>query len=112
MDDVSKWKAKVTKAALVEEFQLSDIGRTIIQWLNAEVYRLTSQLANDDELDTDNVRRAAVRGELKAYRLIGEKMNMTKLQGNQASATLMANDINVEAFDPRTPADIASDAGL
>jgi len=112
MNDVDKWKAKVSKAALVEDFQLTSIGKTIIQWLNAEVYRLTSQLAEDDELDTDNVRRAAVRGELKAYRLIGEKMNMTKLQGKQASATLVDNGIDTEAFDPRTPADIASDAGL
>lgn len=113
MDDVEKWKSKVAKAAQVEEFESTGIGKTIIGWLNAEIIRLTDTLVNDDEMDTNEAKRAAVRGELKAYRLIGEKMNLTKLSGKQASNTLIANGITDEAItDERSPEEIAQDAGL
>lgn len=113
MDDVEKWKAKVAKAAQIEEFEATGMGRTIIGWLNAEIIRLTDLLVNDDEMDTNEAKRSAVRGELKAYRLIGEKMNLTKLSGKQASNTLIANGITEEAVtDERSPEEIAQDAGL
>lgn len=112
MNDVDKWREKVAKAVLVEEFQETGIGQTIVKWLNAEIYRLAGRLADDDELDADNIKRAGVRGELKAYRLIGDKMNMTKLQGKQARNTLAINDLADEDVDARSPEQIAADAGL
>lgn len=111
MDDVEKWKAKVEKAAQVEEFEGTGMGRTIISWLNAEIMRLTDKLVNDDELDTNDAKRAAIRGELKAYRLIGERMRLTKLSGKQAKDTLEANGIE-DREDLRTPEQMARDAGL
>jgi len=112
MNDVDVWKAKVAKAALVEDFQATGMGKTIIQWLNAEVSRLTNILVDDDELDTNEVKRALIKGELKAYRLIGKQMNIAKLQGKQAKATLQANDIPEEEVDHRSPEEIAKNAGL
>jgi len=112
MNDVDKWKAKVAKAVLVEDFQETGIGKEIIQWLNAEIISLTNKLVDDEELDTNDVKRAAVRGELKAYRLIGTKLNLTKISGKQAKATLEANNITSDEVDPRTPEQIVENAGL
>lgn len=113
MDDVSKWRKKIDDSNIVEQFEATGQGQLIIKWLNAEVYRLTGELVNNDELDTDNAKRAAVRGELKAYQLIGKKLGLTKMEGKSARATLEANDITVdEVVDQRTPEEIAQDAGL
>lgn len=112
MEDVDKWREKVGKAVIVEQFQETGMGLMVIKWLNAEIYRLSSRLADDDALDSDNVKRAGVRGELKAYRLIGDKMNMTKLQGKQARNTLEINQLADDDIDSRSPEQIATDAGL
>lgn len=111
MDDIEKLKIRVAKAALVNNFQESEFGLTVIGWLNQEVSRLTNQLADDDELDSDNVKRASVRGELKAYRLIGKQMNFVKIRAVGAEQTLQDNGIATDA-DTRSFEQIAEDAGL
>lgn len=113
MDDVNKWRKKVEESNAVKDFESNPVGQLIIKWLNTEIYRLTNELVNNDELDTDNAKRSAVRGELKAYQLIGKKLALSKLEGKSARATLEANGVDVEdEVDQRTPEEIAQDAGL
>lgn len=108
-DNIDMQRQRLTEAAVVAGFEASDIGRLYIQWLNAEIYRLTESLVNDASLDLDNVKRAAVRGELTAYRTIANKLNLTKVKAIQAKRTLEANGVTVEdALDPRSPEELAS----
>lgn len=111
-NDIQVWRDQVAKAATAASFEASDMGSLVIGWLNHEIMRLTAQLVDDDALDTDQVKRAAVRAELKAYRLIGEKLNLTKVKGEGAKRTLAANNINPEHLDERSPEEIARAAGL
>lgn len=100
-------RQRLAEAAVVTEFEASEMGRLHIQWLNAEIYRLTEVLVNDESLDADNVKRAAVRGELTAYRTIANKLNLAKVKAVQAKRTLEANGVEVDAApDGRSPEEL------
>lgn len=104
-DENELQEERIHKGQLAQSFEISDEGKLIINLFNGEIARLTKKLAEDDELDKDNVARANVRGQLKAFRFMGEKLNQLKITGAQAQRKM-------DEREPESPEEIAKRAGL
>lgn len=85
-------RADVETQAELVQFRDTKFGRLAISWYNAEIQRLTEQLIHDKELETDLAKNNLVKGELRAYLLITQKMRLVERKGEAAQAVLAENE--------------------
>lgn len=98
-DFLAKKRLDVEKQAEAVQFLETSFGKTMVEWYNAEIKRLTEQLINDKDLDESLPQTNAVKGELRAYLLIVNKLKLTNAKGNAAQAVLAINEPEPEQTD-------------
>ena len=103
MDALEKARADVEKGARAAAFRDSEFGKQLIGWYNLEIRRLTNMLVEDADLDADNVKRAAVRGELQAYLLLAKKLNFIDTKAQAGRIVLDENGESALEDDEEAP---------
>lgn len=96
---LAKKRLEVEKQAEAVQFLDTDFGKTMVEWYNAEIKRLTDMLINGKDLDESLPKINLVKGELRAYLLIVDKLKLTNARGNAAQRVLAMNEPEPEQVD-------------
>lgn len=110
-EDVDKLRTRVKKALTVTAFVEGEAGQLFVQWINAEIARLTNLLIKQ-EYDSKPMETVAIRAELRAFTTIAQRMSITQNIGAAAQKQLEDSGVHPtgENTDMRSPEEIAKDA--
>lgn len=110
--DLENLRAAVKKGLTITAFVEGDAGKLFVQWINAEMQRITTELIKQ-EYDEKPMASVALRAELRAYATIANRMSITQNRGTASKKQLDDSGVHPtgdKTDDLRSPEEIAKDA--